>query len=59
MKTTRSLEAKSHMHLRITKEAKKPRSYAATLGLPKPPFTTRRNDIKAWVEHIQRLKEIE
>ena len=47
------------MPSRITKEAKKPRSYAATLGLPKPPFTTGRNDIQAWVEHLRRLKELE
>jgi putative transposase len=47
------------MPSRITKEAKKPRSYAETLGLPKTPFTTGRNAIRAWVEHIQRHKELE
>ena len=48
MKTTRSPKAKSYMPSRITKEAKKPRSYAETFGLPKPPFTTGRNAIRAW-----------
>jgi hypothetical protein len=47
------------MPSRITKEAKKPRSFAETLGLPKPPFTTGRNAIRAWVEHIRRLKVLE
>jgi len=37
------------MPSRITKEAKKPRSYAETLGSPKPPFTTGRNAIRAWM----------
>jgi hypothetical protein len=59
MKTTHSPKAKSYMPSRITKEGKKPRPYDETLGLPKTPFTTGRNAIRAWVEHIRRLKVLE
>jgi hypothetical protein len=47
------------MPSKITKEVKKPRLYDETFGLPKTPFTTGRNAIRAWVEHIRRLKELE
>jgi len=47
------------MPSRITKEAKKPRSYAATLGLPKPPFTTGKRYSGMDGEHLRRLKELE
>jgi putative transposase len=48
------------MPSRITKEAKKPRSYAATLGLPKPTFFNWKKRYSGMDgEHLRRLKELE